>query len=290
MAVVKRRMPAVAGHFYPADRSELLRSIEESFLHRLGPGRLPEPSGSRSRESLGFVSPHAGYMYSGPIAAHVYYRLAAEGKPDIVVLVGPNHHGMGSLVAAYKEGVWVTPLGEVEVDSDFVREMVARSRYLDLDDKAHAYEHSLEVQVPFLQYIYGSKVRIAPITIMHQTLEVARDLAGAIKSAAEALGLDYVIIASSDFTHYEPHDVASKKDSIAIELILKLDPEGLYAAVDKYNITMCGPGAVATLLYTARLAGSRGGELLKYATSGDVTGEKGWVVGYAALRIAAPEG
>ena len=282
---MQRRKPAVAGHFYPADRNELIRSIEESFLHRLGPGRLPEASTKRIRQSVGFIVPHAGYMYSGPIAAHAYYHLALEGPPEVVIIVGPNHHGIGSLVAVSNESVWETPLGEVEVDRDVARELAVRSKYLDIDDKAHTYEHSIEVQIPFLQFIFGTRFKIVPIAILHQTLEVSRDLAQAIKHTASELKLDYVILASSDFTHYEPHEIALKKDSIALDSIKRLDPEGLFASIEKYNITMCGPGAVSTLLYTSRLEGAREAQVLKYATSGDVTGDKSWVVGYAAVKI-----
>jgi len=284
-----RRRPAVAGYFYPADPDALRRAIEEAFTHPLGPGEVPEASPVRRRESLGFVAPHAGYMYSGPVAAHVYYRLALEGPPETVVIAGPNHTGRGSLVSIYHEGVWETPLGEVEIDSEFAKAMIASSRFLDPDDKAHLYEHSVEVQVPFLQYVFGDRFRIVPIVIWHQTLEVAEDLARAIMRAAEATGRDYVYIASSDFTHYEPHEVAVERDSIALEAIRRIDPEGLFASIEKYDITMCGPGPVAALLYLARLNGVAEAEVLKHATSGDVTGDKSSVVGYAAIRVPLPK-
>ncbi|MEB3851163.1 MAG: AmmeMemoRadiSam system protein B [Desulfurococcales archaeon] len=289
MLAASRRRPAVAGYFYPAEPGELRSMIEWAFRHPLGPGRLPEVSGSRRRLSLGFVAPHAGYMYSGPVAAHVYYRLAVEGAPETVVIAGPNHTGAGSLISVYKEGVWETPLGEVEIDSELARAMIENSRFLDPDERAHAYEHSVEVQVPFLQYLFGSKVRIVPIVILHQTLEVAEDLARALKRAVEETGRDVVFIASSDFTHYEPHESAARKDSIALDAIRRVDPEALMAVVEKYNITMCGPGPVAALLYLARMEGVREAEVLRYATSGDVTGERSWVVGYAAVRVPAPE-
>jgi AmmeMemoRadiSam system protein B len=288
MLAPPRRRPAVAGYFYPSDPGELRGMIEWAFRHPLGPGEVPEASPVRRRASVGFVAPHAGYMYSGPVAAHVYYRMALEGPPETVVIAGPNHTGAGSLVSIYKEGVWETPLGEVEVDAEFARAMVLNSRFLDPDDKAHLYEHSVEVQVPFLQYIFGDRFRIVPVVVMHQTLEVARDLAEAVRRAAEETGRDVVFIASSDFTHYEPHESAARKDSVALDAIRRLDPEGLFAAIEKYNITMCGPGPVAALLYLARALGAREAEILKYATSGDVTGEKSWVVGYAAVRVPLP--
>jgi AmmeMemoRadiSam system protein B len=289
MAIKRRRRPAVAGHFYPADKEELIKAIESSFLHPIGPGRLPEPSGVRRRLSIGYVVPHAGYMYSGPVAAHSYYSLAFEGPPETIIIIGPNHQGFGSLVATCGESVWETPLGLVEVDYDFVKELVGRSKYLDIDYRAHLFEHSVEVQIPFLQYIFDSKFKIVPIVLLHQTPEVSLDLANAIYETVKELGTDYVLLASSDFTHYEPHEVAVKKDSIALENIRRLDVDGLFASIEKYNITMCGPGAVGTLLYLGRKEGARGAEVLKYATSGDVTGDKAAVVGYAAVRVPAPE-
>ncbi len=285
----KRRRPAVAGNFYPAEKEELISAIEKVFLHPIGPGKLPEPLLRRRRKSVGFVVPHAGYMYSGPVAANAYYKLAEEGPPRTVILIGPNHQGFGSLVATYGEGIWETPLGDIEVDYDIVKELVSRSKFLDIDDRAHKFEHSIEVQLPFLQYIFGSRFRIVPITLLHQTPDISRDLANAIYSVEKDLGLDYVLIASSDFTHYEPHEVAIKKDNIALENIKKLDPEGLFSSVEKYNITMCGPGAISTLLYLGKLEGAREAEVLKHATSGDIIEEKDWVVGYAAIRVPFPE-
>ena len=291
--IARKRRPAVAGHFYPADPRELVAMIEWAFRHPLGPGRTPEPGeeGSLGRSSVGFISPHAGYMYSGPVAAHVYLRLALEGRPDVVVIAGPNHTGLGAPASVYPGGVWETPLGEVEVDAEVAKEIVARTRFYDFDEDAHLYEHSVEVQVPFIQYIFPKQTpRIVPIVIKNQVPEVSEDLARALKAVKDELGVDLVYIASSDFTHYDPHEVAVKKDSIALEAIRRLDPEGLFAAIEKYNITMCGPGPVAALLYLGRLHGAREAEVLKYATSGDVSGEKSWVVGYAAVRVPLPAG
>ena len=285
----KRRRPAVAGNFYPAEKDKLIEAIERAFLHPLGPGKLPEPYLWRRKRSIGFVVPHAAYLYSGPVAANAYYKLAEEGSPRTIIIIGPNHQGFGSLVATYGEGVWETPLGEIEIDYDVVKELVSRSRYLDIDDRAHKFEHSVEVQLPFLQYIFDSKFKLVPITLLHQTPEISKDLANAIYSVEKELGLDYVLIASSDFTHYEPHEVAVKKDNIALDAIKRLDPEGLFAVIEKYDISMCGPGAVATLLYLAKLKGAEEAEVLRHATSGDVVGEKGWVVGYAAVRVPLPQ-
>ncbi len=282
---MKRRPPAVAGMFYEADPEALREQIRWCFTHPLGPGKLPERIGGEKRESLGFVAPHAGYMYSGPVAAHVYYRLAMEKKPETVVIVGPNHTGLGTLVSVMVEGVWETPLGEVEIDRELAMRIVKHSELADIDEKAHMFEHSVEVQLPFLQFLYGSGFRIVPIVMWDQSLRAARDLGEAVRKAVEELGRDIVYIASSDFTHYEPHEVAVEKDRAAIERILALDPEGLEKVVRERDITMCGPGPVMSMLFYAKGRGAKRGELLKYATSGDVTGDRSQVVGYAAIRV-----
>ncbi|MET1128746.1 MAG: AmmeMemoRadiSam system protein B [Thermoproteota archaeon] len=280
-----RRLPAVAGIFYESREEALRAQIEWAFRHPIGPGALPSTSEERVRATNAYVSPHAGYPYSGPVAAHVYYNVAKEGLADTYVIIGPNHTGLGDRVSVYPRGRWVTPLGEVEVDGELATQLVKESAYASPDEVAHLYEHSVEVQVPFLQYIFGSKVRILPVVVYEQTLEVARDLAHAINAAAEKLGRDAVVIASSDFTHYEPHEKAVEKDSIAIEHIKRLDSEGLYKAIAKYNITMCGPAPVMAAIEYNKLRGGSVGELLKYATSGDTSGEKSSVVGYAAIRL-----
>ncbi len=279
-----RRYPAVAGTFYESRREALVNRIEWCFNHRLGPGNLPKVSIQRRKESIGFIVPHAGYMYSGPIAAHAYYRLALEGRPDVFVIIGPNHTGIGTAVSIYDKGVWVTPLGEVRVDSEFALEILKNSNYIDINYPAHTYEHSIEVQLPFLQYLFN-EFPFVPVTMGYQTPEIAKDVANAIVNASRKLGKNVVILASTDFTHYEPHDVAYKKDEEAIQSIIRLDPELLYEVVTSKDISMCGVGPVMTLMYAAINSGGRSGELLKYATSGDVTGELEAVVGYASIRI-----
>ena len=278
------RYPVVAGYFYERDPESLRKQIEESFLHFLGPGSLPDVSKVRKRLSIGYISPHAGYMYSGPIAAHTYYMLAREGKPDTVVIAGPNHTGLGVGVSVMVEGIWKTPLGDAPIDSELAKTIVKNSEYAAPDELAHLEEHSVEVQIPLLQYIFGD-VRIVPIVLMLQTPSVAKDLAEAIYAASEKLGRDIVFIASTDFSHYVPHEVAYKKDRMAIERILDIDPEGLYDTIERHNISMCGPGPVMTLLYLAKRYGVSKAELLKYATSGDITGDKELVVGYASIRV-----
>ncbi|MEM1927382.1 MAG: AmmeMemoRadiSam system protein B [Acidilobaceae archaeon] len=278
------RLPAHAGTFYPSRRESLLKAIKDSFLHRLGPGVLPPRGEPQGRSSLGFLVPHAGYVYSGPIAAHAYLRLAIEGCPDTVVLVGPNHTGMGLPVSVYSEGYWRTPLGDVEVDSEIARSIAAFSEIAAFDHRAHLEEHSLEVQLPFLQYVCGEKLKIVPVTVLIQTAEVAKKLGDAILRVRRELGADLVVVATSDLNHYEPHDVSVKKDEAVLEEFLEPDPEGVFRVIDALDVSVCGPVSLAMLAYMAKTMGVKP-ELLAHATSGDVTGERDFVVGYASARV-----
>ncbi|MEB3846607.1 MAG: AmmeMemoRadiSam system protein B [Desulfurococcales archaeon] len=280
------RRPAHAGTFYPAKREDLIKAIEDSFLHPVGPGRLPprETIGGRIPGTIGYVVPHAGYIYSGPVAAHAYYDLALREKPDVVVIAGPNHTGMGLGASVFRGDAWETPLGLVPVDNEVARLIVEYTEYFSFDNEAHLYEHSVEVQVPFIQYVLG-EVPIVPIVIYVQTLDVARDLGKALARIRSEHGVDLLFIASTDFNHYEPHDITVKKDMIAIDRILDLDDEGLYKALEEYNITMCGPAPAAALINYAKSTGAPKPILLKHATSGDVTGDKTWVVGYASIKF-----
>ncbi len=281
------RSPVVAGTFYPEDPDTLKKAIEESFLHTIGPGKLPEVSTTRKRESSGYVVPHAGYIYSGPVAAHSYYRIASEGCPDTFIIIGPNHTGYGALVSVYPGGKWSTPLGLVSVDEELARNIISNSSYAELDVGAHVDEHSIEVQLPFLQYLFGERFMIVPIVLALQTPDVARDLAKAIHDAATHLGRDVVVLASSDFTHYEPHDIAMEKDLKAIGMIEKLDTNGFYNVLRELNVSACGPGGIMVAIeYTKLLYGEKArAKLLKYATSGDTSGYKDAVVGYASIRF-----
>jgi AmmeMemoRadiSam system protein B len=278
------RRPAVAGYFYEGRRESLIKQIEWAFTHKLGPGHIPRVSEVRNKESIGFVVPHAGYIYSGPIAAHSYARLASEGKPEVFVLLGPNHTGAGEAVSVWSEGAWETPLGRANVDVDLAKEIISNSRYARPDKLAHYEEHSIEVQIPFLQYLFKD-VSIVPIAIMYQVPEISEDLAASIFKASSKLGRDVVVIASTDLTHYEPHERAVEKDKMVLDKIKSLDPVGLFDVVLRKNISMCGVAPVMTLLYYAKLSGSSGAEVLKYGTSGDVSGDKSLVVGYSAVRI-----
>ncbi|MGQ9468273.1 MAG: AmmeMemoRadiSam system protein B [Nitrososphaerales archaeon] len=277
---MKVRKAEVAGIFYPLDPDELRAGIEESFLHKIGPRRKP-PSNEAIGEKVALVSPHAGYMYSGPVAAHGYYACSYLKSIELVVIAGPNHHGIGSGVATVREGAWETPLGRVEVDDDSAKRLVESSGIVDFDDSAHRREHSIEVQIPFLQYIYGTKFKILPISMMLQDMSTAVDVGKAIADCVK--DKKFLLIASSDFTHYEAQEVASRKDSEAIKAILQMDISRLYDVIEELNVTMCGYGPVATIITAAKELKITKGRLLQYATSGDITGDYSSVVGYASI-------
>ena len=281
------RSPAVAGAFYPADPEELKRLIEWSFLHKLGPGSLPEVSEVRRKESVGYLSPHAGYIYSGPIAAHSYWHIAREGKPDVIVIAGPNHTGLGTLISIFPEGYWETPLGSVPVDAEMAKEIARESGIADLDTQAHLFEHSVEVQLPFLQYIFG-EFKFVPIVMMGQEKHQAKALAEGIVRAAEKLGKDVLFIASSDLNHYDPHEITVQKDLLVLKHIKELDIDGMYEVIYKYDISVCGYGPIAVLMFLTKWANGKM-IILAHATSGDTSGDKSQTVGYAAARGALTE-
>ncbi len=276
------RRPCVAGAFYPADPDNLRRAIEDCFKHRLGPGRLPEPK-SVERSIISVVCPHAGYMYSGPVAAHSYYHLAVETKPRSVVVIGPNHTGLGSPVAMMSRGAWETPLGEVEIDEGLADAIFKASDLIDIDEWAHVREHSIEVQLPFLQYIFGSDVRFVPLCMRFQDLDSSMEVGRAVAEAVR--GTDTVVVASTDLTHQEPQDSANRKDRMVIDSILSMDEAALQKRVRANRISMCGYGPVSAVIIASKMLDAARAELLAYHTSGDVTGEYSAVVGYAAAKI-----
>jgi len=277
-----RRAPAVAGMFYPDNPRDLKGVVDQSFRDkRFGPGKDP-PSVPR-RKIYGIVSPHAGYVYSGAVAANGFYEASSVDFQN-VIMVGPNHYGIGSWVAVMKEGEWETPLGDVEINSDLVDEIAGRSSILDFDEDAHSRDHCLEVQLPFLQYI-KEDFRIVPIVLVSQKSDTAYDLGNAISKTMIERGIvdSTLLIASSDLTHYEPNSEAHRKDGELIKTILALDLNKFYAVLERLDVSACGYGAIATMMVAAKNLGATKGELLKYATSGDVTGDTSAVVGYSSI-------
>jgi len=277
------RRPTQAGAFYEGDAESLRAQIESCFLHRFGSGKLPKVENGSLRSVVGLVCPHAGYMYSGPVAANAYYELALDGKPDTVVVLGPNHTGYGSALALMDEGVWRTPLGDVEVDGEVAREIVQETRLVNVDELAHRHEHSIEVQLPFLQYLYGNEFKFVPVCFQLQDLASAEEIGNAL---VEVLAdRNAVIIASSDFTHYESQANASRKDNVALKAVEAMDAKQFLSIVEAQKVTACGYGPIAALITAAKGLLAKEAKLLRYKTSGDITGDTSSVVGYAAVSF-----
>ncbi|HSA77212.1 MAG TPA: MEMO1 family protein [Nitrosarchaeum sp.] len=271
------RTPAVAGMFYPNEKKELKKVINECFLHNFGPGKIP-PSNIK-KKIFGVICPHAGYVYSGPIACNSFYEISSD-LPDLFIIIGPNHWGIGSSVATMTDTKWETPLGEVEVDSEIAEEISKLTDVIEIDNFSHSREHSLEVQIPMLQEI-AVNFKIVPIALINQSKEIAIKVGSAVAQIAQKKKV--MIIGSSDFTHYESNEFAHKQDSALIEPILELDVDRFYDILHKKDISACGYGAIASTMIACKEIGATKGELLKYATSGDISGDKSSVVGYGSI-------
>ncbi len=269
------RLPAVAGKFYPADSREL-RSEIESFT------RSAENAEQKKVRALGCVAPHAGYVYSGGVAGAVYARLELPAR---YVILCPNHTGRGEPLAIMSTGAWRTPLGDVPVDEELASDLKGRFSLLAEDEAAHRFEHALEVQLPFLQVLHPN-FRFVPIAVGSSHYEVLSALGIAIASAIRDAGEEILVIASSDMNHYESDSVTRVKDRRAIDQILELNPRGLYDVVREEKISMCGYGPTVAMLTAALRLGAQKAELLQYATSGDVSGDRDKVVGYAGMAVS----
>ena len=272
------RTPAVAGMFYPKTNQELKSSIRNCFLHKYGPGTLP-PS-SHDEKIIGVICPHAGYEYSGPIAADSYYAISSQ-KPELVVIIGPNHWGIGRDVAVMKEGIWRTPIGDVEVDIESAIEINKISKLIEFDSFSHTRDHCLEVQIPMLQEIFSHKFKILPLILIDQSHHTAIEVGKSIAMISKIKNT--IIIGSSDFTHYEPNDFAHKQDKSLIDTIVNLDVDKFYNTLQEKQISACGYGAIASTMIACKELGATKGTLIKYATSGDIVGNKSSVVGYASI-------
>lgn len=268
------RSPAVSGQFYP-DSPSRLNSLVQSMMEAVTP-----------RKVIGAVAPHAGLMYSGYVAGALYSRVIL---PDVFFLLGPNHTGLGSVASVMAEGEWAIPTGRFRINSDIVHELLRRSDLLSPDIKAHLFEHSLEVQLPFIAYRAYQEGRevpdIVPIILGPLNLDECRSLGEVIGDMIKELKLNAVIIASSDLSHYISDSVARQKDKKAIQRILDLDPEGLYHTVKEERISMCGYIPTTCALFASRRLGAREAELVKYMTSGEISGDYDHVVGYAGIMI-----
>ena len=265
------RLPAVAGRFYPADPSELTCQI----------AAFASPTEEAPRRAMACVVPHAGYRYSGHVAGAVYARLKL---PRRFLLLGPRHFPRGKNQAIVSDGAWQTPLGRAEIDSELAREL--RQAYPELceDDVAHQTEHALEVQLPFLQSL-SSDFRFVPIALGVTDYVQLESLGRALAEVLRRQSDPVLMIASSDMNHYESDEVTRRKDRLALEPLLALNAHGLFDTVRHESITMCGSGPVVSVLTAARLLGAARATLVRYATSGDVSGDRDEVVGYAGVIV-----
>ncbi|TRO47809.1 AmmeMemoRadiSam system protein B [Candidatus Bathyarchaeota archaeon] len=279
----KIRYPTQSGRFYESNSQLLINQIERCFLHELGPGKLPIISENTSCNLIGLVCPHAGYMFSGPVAAHSYNALAIDCKPETVIILGPNHTGYGSALSLMNKGSWMTPLGNVEIDDKIANFIANQSKIVDIDELAHKFEHSIEVQLPFLQYLYGSRFKFVPICFQLQDLTTIQQIG---KTLAKVLSSNKVIIiASSDMTHYKPQQTAIDQDLEALRAVEKLNLERFYSLIKTKGITACGYGPIAVMIVVCKELKAQENKLLCYKTSGDITGDLSSVVGYASMSF-----
>ncbi|MFW8600874.1 AmmeMemoRadiSam system protein B [Desulfobacterota bacterium M19] len=266
------RLPAVAGQFYPADGEELRSLIA---------GMSSPVAAVKPYRALAAVVPHAGYVYSGAVAAQTFQRIEI---PPVVVVTGPNHHGIGADLALMREGCWRMPMGEVNINSALADNLLG-GEVFSADYTAHLKEHSLEVQIPFLQYFSG-ELEIVPICASYITYAQCRRAGEELARAIEAWPQPVLMVASTDMTHYESRKIASRKDSLALDCIKNLDPEALYDTVIREKISMCGFIPVTIVLTAAVLLGASRAELVRYTDSGEVSGDIAQVVGYAGLIVS----
>jgi len=272
------RLPAVSGQFYPFSRSKIEQDMDAYF-------KRAEQAGQKELTGLkALVSPHAGYVYSGPTAAYSYSAIPKTFKGTFV-LAGPNHTGIGTPLSLSRED-WDTPLGTAKCDKALADAVAKASHQVALDESAHQAEHSIEVQLPFLQRRFGDdKINFIAICMGDSGFEATSELARAVGEAAKKVGRNILFIASSDFTHYEPAEQAKKKDDEAIALIRKLDGAGFNRLVASKGLSICGYGPITAAIEYAKAAGAKEARLLNYSNSGAATGERGPVVAYASIAF-----
>jgi AmmeMemoRadiSam system protein B len=272
VAATAVRHPAVAGRFYPLDPAELGQDLSSYLV---------QTSDQKPVHALGCVVPHAGYMYSGHVAGAVFSTLEI---PELCLVLCPNHTGMGRPLAIVSEGAWKTPLGDVPIDGAFATAVKAHCSLLREDSAAHRSEHAIEVELPFLQ-VLQPQLRFVPIALGTGHFEILAQLGEAVAAAITEQRSPILIVASSDMNHYESDAITRVKDQRAIEAILALDARALYEIVTTQHVTMCGFGPAIAMLTAARRLGATSAELIKYATSGDISGDRHMVVGYAGVIV-----
>ncbi len=262
------REAVVAGRFYPASTVKL-RGMIASMIDEIKP----------KEDVIGLILPHAGYIYSGSVAGETISRVRLK---DTFIILGPNHTGMGKAFSIMTRGIWRTPLGDVEIDLELAENIMVLSNYLEKDSDAHRYEHSIEVQLPFLQY-FKKDIKLVPIVLAQADGAVYKEVGKAIAGAVKKTNREVIIIASSDMTHYESQTLAKEKDNQAIEAMLALNEDELIEKVERLKISMCGYAPAVSLITAVKALGARKAELVRYQTSGDTTGDYSSVVGYAGI-------
>lgn len=274
------RPPIAAGSFYNLDVDGLKKQIDRSFNHKFGPKSF------KQEKIIAGIVPHAGYEYSGAVAAWIYSRIERANY----IILGPNHTGMGSNFALVKAGIWKTPLGGVVVNEKVAEQLLEECKILEYDILAHEHEHSIEVQLPFLQHRFGNDFKFVPISIMNEFADetllescklIGKKIGGMIKKRKEK----WIVLASSDFSHYVPQELAVKNDKYVIKAIQKLDEKEFFDRINERNVTACGYGPIAAAIAAAKELGAKKAELLSYKTSGDISEDLTAVVGYSAIRI-----
>ncbi|MFH0785388.1 MAG: AmmeMemoRadiSam system protein B [Pseudomonadota bacterium] len=266
------RQPAVADRFYPGSSEGLALAVSEL---------MPVTYNTGKQRALAIVSPHAGYVYSGALAAET---ISSVEIPETVIIIGPNHRGQGAPIALSKV-TWAMPFGKVLVDGEICDFILAQSKHIKVDELAHKYEHSLEIQIPFLQ-ILQKNLHIVPLLVSHISYPLCEEVANALVRAIENSKRDILIVASSDMSHYEPRNIAEKKDRLALKCIEQLNPYNLYHTVIDNRISMCGVIPVVIAMLAAKTHGGSKFRLIGYTDSGYISGDTEQVVGYAGIVLS----
>jgi len=265
-----KRSPAVAGQFYYGTAKKLTHQVEQYI-----------DQNARKEKAIGIVAPHAGLIYSGPVAGAVYSSI---DFPATFILLGPNHTGLGAQISLMESGEWEIPTGTVLIDDKISYRIAKNVPEVTKDAHAHLFEHCLEVQLPFILY-FSKRVKIVPIVILSATIDACKALGKGIAGAVREAGYPVVVAASSDMSHYVQDDIARQKDKKAIDRIVSLDPEGLYEIVLREKISMCGYLPVTAMLFAVKALGAQSARLVRYATSAEISGDYDHVVGYAGIVL-----
>ena len=272
------RSPYYAGSFYPKHTCDLLKLLHFCFNESIFG---PKKKQIINTKIFGIIVPHGAYIFSGAISANAFFEIASLNI-DTFILIGPDHHGIGKRISVTSEGYWQTPFGDVLIDNKITNDLKRSCDFIEEDKIVHQIEHSLEIQVPFIQYSFGKSFTIVPVLLRDQDIETSMLLGNLI--AKYSASKNVMIIASSCLTHYESNSSVQKKDFQIIKSIENLDIELFYQSLMNFKASVCGYGAIASLMKAVQILGSKKGELLRYATSGDVTSDnKNTVVGYASI-------